>query len=53
MVYVLNINKEPLMPCTKAKARKLLKENKAKIVNYTPFTIQLTFDVKIKRKILH
>lgn len=44
MVYVLNINKEPLMPCTKAKARKLLKENKAKIVNYTPFTIQLTFE---------
>lgn len=44
MVYVLNINKEPLMPCTKAKARKLLKENKAVIVDYTPFTIQLTFE---------
>lgn len=44
MVYVLNINKEPLMPCTKAKARKLLKENKAVIVGYTPFTIQLTFE---------
>lgn len=48
MVYVLNINKEPLMPCTKAKARKLLKENKAKIVNYTPFTIQLTFECENK-----
>lgn len=44
MVYVLNINKEPLMPCTKAKARKLLKKNKAVIVDYTPFTIQLTFE---------
>ena len=32
------------MPCTKAKARKLLKENKAVIVDYTPFTIQLTFE---------
>lgn len=48
MVYVLNINKEPLMPCTKAKARKLLKENKAKIVNYTPFTIQLIFECENK-----
>lgn len=48
MVYVLNINKEPLMPCTKAKARKLLKENKAKIVNYTPFTIQLRFECENK-----
>lgn len=32
MVYVLNIENKPLMPCTKAKARKLLKNNKAKIV---------------------
>ena len=44
MVYVLNIEKKPLMPCTKAKARKLLKSNKAKIVQYTPFTIQLLFE---------
>lgn len=36
------------MPCTKAKARKLLKENKAKIVNYTPFTIQLIFECENK-----
>ena len=27
MVYVLNVNKKPLMPCTEAKARKLLKNN--------------------------
>ena len=48
MVYVLNIDKEPLMPCTKAKARKLLKRNKAKIIRYTPFTIQLLFECENK-----
>ena len=32
------------MPCKEAKARKLLKQNKAKIVKYEPFTIQLLFD---------
>lgn len=31
-----------LMPCTPRKARKLLKEGKAKVVRRTPFTIQLT-----------
>ena len=44
MVYVLNINKEPLMPCKEAKARKLLKQGKAKVVKRTPFTIQLLFE---------
>lgn len=48
MVYVLNINKEPLMPCTEAKARKLLKQNKAEIIKYTPFTIQLLFECENK-----
>lgn len=33
MVYVLNIHGDPLMPCKEAKARKLLKSNKAKIAN--------------------
>lgn len=32
---------EPLMPCSQRKARLLLKEGKAKIVDYKPFTIQL------------
>lgn len=36
------------MPCTKAKARKLLKNNKAKIFKYTPFTIQLLFECEDK-----
>lgn len=31
------------MPCTQRKARILVKEGKAKIVDYTPFTIQLTY----------
>lgn len=32
---------EPLMPCSQRKARLLLKEGKAKIIGYKPFTIQL------------
>ena len=44
MVYVLNKQGKPLMPCKEAKARKLLNQNKAKIAKYEPFTIQLLFD---------
>ena len=43
MVYVLNIEGKPLMPCKEAKARKLLKQNKTKIYKKEPFTIQLLF----------
>ena len=43
MVYVLSIEGKPLMPCKEAKARKLLKQNKAKIYEREPFTIQLLF----------
>ena len=32
LVYVLNSKGNPIMPCSSAKARKLLKEGKAKIV---------------------
>lgn len=42
-VYILNKNGEALMPCKPQKARKLLKEKKAKVVNRTPFTIQLLY----------
>ena len=42
-VYVLNMYGEPLMPCKPRKARKLLEEEKAKVVNRTPFTIQLLY----------
>lgn len=40
-VYVKNHDGTALMPCTPAKARKLLQAEKAKIVQYRPFTIQL------------
>ena len=45
MVYVQNINGLPLMPCSEAKARHLLEEHRAVIVDYTPFTIRLKFVV--------
>jgi 5-methylcytosine-specific restriction endonuclease McrA len=42
-VFVLNMRGAPLMPMTPGKARKLLKEGKAKVVQRTPFTIQLLY----------
>ena len=42
-VYVLNMRGNPLMPTTPGKARHLLKEGKAKVVQRTPFTIQLKY----------
>ena len=42
-VYVLNKQGEPFMPCTPRKARMLLKQQKAKVVKRTPFTIQLLY----------
>ena len=44
LVYVLNKNSRPLIPCKPTKARHLLEAGKAKIINYTPFTIQLLWD---------
>ena len=44
LVYVINKNNKPLMPCKPAKARHLLEAGKAKIIDYAPFTIQLTWD---------
>ena len=41
LVYVLNKNGKPLMPCKPQKARKLLKDGKAKVKRTEPFTIQL------------
>ncbi|MEM3829706.1 MAG: RNA-guided endonuclease IscB, partial [Conexivisphaerales archaeon] len=42
-VYVLNKYGNPLMPTSPAKARRLLKTGKAKVVRRTPFTIQLIY----------
>ncbi|MBQ3345472.1 MAG: RRXRR domain-containing protein, partial [Synergistaceae bacterium] len=41
LVYVLNKDGKPLMPCESVKARILLKERKAKVIRREPFTIQL------------
>ena len=43
LVYVLNKHGRPLMPCSPRKARLLLKNQKAKVVKRTPFTIQLLY----------
>ena len=43
LVYVLNKYGKPLMPCKPQKARKLLKQNKAKVIRTEPFTIQLLY----------
>lgn len=46
MVYVLSVEGKPLMPTSNAKARKLLKQKKAKVKELKPFTIQLTYPTK-------
>ena len=38
MVYVINEDGSPLMPCKPAIARLLLKDGKAKCIRRTPFT---------------
>ena len=44
MVYVLNKNGEPLMPTTRyGRVRRLLRKGLAVVVDYRPFTIQLTY----------
>jgi N6-L-threonylcarbamoyladenine synthase len=43
LVYILNNQGKPIMPCKPSKARKLLKQNKAKVVNKDPFAIQLLY----------
>ena len=42
-VFVKNMRGQALMPCSQRKARLLLKQKKAKIVGYKPFTIQLCY----------
>ena len=44
MVYVINIDNKPLMPCTNVIARLLLKAGKAKVKKKFPFTIKLTYN---------
>ena len=45
LVYVININGQPLMPTSRcSKVRKLLKNGQAKVVKRVPFTIQLLYE---------
>ena len=45
MVYVLNIDGNPLMPTERiGRVRHLLKSHKAIIINYHPFTVKLTYE---------
>ncbi len=42
-VFVLSSTKKPLMPCTPARARRLLRDRKAAVYRLQPFTIILKF----------
>lgn len=44
LVYVLNQNGHSLMPCQPSKARKLLRDQRAKVIGRSPFTIKLLWD---------
>ena len=45
MVYVISKDGQPLMPTERhGKVRRLLRDNKAKVVKRCPFTIQLLYD---------
>ena len=43
LVFIYNNKNKTLMPCKPSKARKLLKDGKAKVIRRTPFTIKLLF----------
>lgn len=43
LVYVLNKDGKPLMPCKSSKARRLLQQHNARVVKREPFTIQLLY----------
>ena len=43
VVFIINKNGRALMPCKPRKARLLLRDKKAKIINYRPFAIQLIY----------
>ncbi|MFX0061359.1 MAG: RNA-guided endonuclease IscB [Candidatus Hermodarchaeota archaeon] len=46
MVYVLNNQGKPLMPCRPVIARLVLKQGKAKVKHRTPFTITLNYELE-------
>jgi hypothetical protein len=44
LVYVVSQNGQCLMPCKPAKARKLLRDKRARVIKQSPFTLQLLWD---------
>ena len=52
LVFVLNKHGKAHMPCTAGKAGRLLKQGKAKVVNRTPFTIQLLDRYLLIRRVI-
>lgn len=48
LAFVKGVDGRDLMPCKPAKARKLLRDGRAKAVKRTPFTIQLLFECENK-----
>ena len=52
-VFVKNMRGQALMPCSQRKARIVLKQNKAKIIGYKPFTIQLTYATGEAKQDIH
>ena len=47
MIYVLSKDGQPLMPIrSERRAKRFLKNGKARVVNAKPFTIQLTYDIE-------
>jgi N6-L-threonylcarbamoyladenine synthase len=43
-VYVISKQGKPLMPCSYAKSKRMVKKGAAKVIRRSPFTIQLKFD---------
>ena len=52
LVYVLNQNSQPLMPCSPCKARKLLKQGKAIVFKTEPFAIRLLHGASSYKQII-
>ena len=52
LVYVLNQNSQPLMPCSPCKARIQLKQGKAIVFKTEPFTIQLLYGASRYKQII-
>lgn len=47
-VFVRNVQGEPLMPCSYAKSKRMVKKGSAKVIKRYPFTIQLKFECENK-----